>query len=90
MAASNYPAKPSTGDRIDGLDAALPLGAFVFHAGTRSSGEATVTSGGRVLVVGAYGPDLAAARDTAYDAVSGITWRGEHHRTDIGHRALAR
>jgi phosphoribosylamine--glycine ligase len=64
--------------------------AFVFHAGTRAIGDAVVTSGGRVLVVGAYGPALEVARTIAYDAVSRITWRGEHHRTDIGHRALAK
>jgi phosphoribosylamine--glycine ligase len=90
MAAENYPAKPTTGDRIEGLDASMPDGAFVFHAGTAKSGDAVVTSGGRVLAVGAYAPSFAAARTIAYEAVSRITWRGEHHRTDIGHRALAR
>jgi phosphoribosylamine--glycine ligase len=90
MAAENYPAKPTTGDRIEGLDASMPEGAFVFHAGTAKSGDAVVTSGGRVLAVGAYAPSFAAARTIAYEAVSRITWRGEHHRTDIGHRALAR
>jgi phosphoribosylamine---glycine ligase len=88
MAAENYPAKPTTGDRIDGLDAPLPEGAFVFHAGTRVEGDAVVTSGGRVLTVGAYGTSFESARNTAYQAVSQIAWRGEHHRHDIGHRAL--
>ena len=90
MAAEHYPAKPTTGDRIDGLDRAIPEGAFVLHAGTRLDGDAVVTSGGRVLTVGAYASSLVAARGLAYEAVSGITWRGEHHRADIGHRALAR
>ena len=90
MAAEHYPAKPTTGDRIDGLDRAIPGGAFVFHAGTRAEEDAVVTSGGRVLTVGAYASSLAAARSLAYETVSGITWRGEHHRADIGHRALAR
>lgn len=90
MAAENYPGKPTTGDRIDGLDRPVPPAAFVFHAGTRATDQAVVTSGGRVLVVGAYGPSLETARSVAYEAVSRITWRGEHHRTDIGHRALPR
>lgn len=90
MAAEHYPAKPTTGDRIEGLGSAPPEGAFVFHAGTRASGDALVTAGGRVLTVGAHGPTFAVARDRAYAAVSRITWRGEHHRTDIGHRALTR
>ena len=90
MAAEHYPAKPTTGDRIEGLDLPVPDGAFVLHAGTRAEGDAVVTSGGRVLTVGAHGASLEAARSVAYEAVSRITWRGEHHRTDIGHRALAR
>jgi phosphoribosylamine---glycine ligase len=90
MAAEHYPAKPATGDRIDGLDVPVPAGAFVFHAGTKKVPEGIVTAGGRVLVVGAYAPSLSDARSIAYEAVSRISWRGEHHRTDIGHRALPR
>ena len=88
MAAERYPASPATGDRIDGLDASVPEGAYVYHAGTRRDGDAIVTAGGRVLTVGAHAASLAEARDLAYRAVSGIRWRGEHHRSDIGHRAL--
>jgi phosphoribosylamine--glycine ligase len=62
----------------------------VYHAGTKIEGDAVVTSGGRVLTVGAYGASFASARDVAYEAVSRIRWRGEHHRQDIGHRALSR
>jgi phosphoribosylamine--glycine ligase len=89
MAAEGYPAKPAVGDRIEGLDAELAEGAFVFHAGTAVEGDGVVTAGGRVLAVGAYAASFAAARDLAYLAVSRIHWRGEHHRNDIGHRALA-
>ncbi len=89
MAAEHYPAKPTVGDRIEGLDAPLAEGAFVFHAGTAVDGDAVVTAGGRVLAVGAYASSFAAARDVAYLAVSRIHWRGEHHRKDIGHRAMA-
>jgi phosphoribosylamine--glycine ligase len=88
MASERYPASPATGDRIEGLDAALPSGTYVYHAGTKRDGEAVVTAGGRVLTVGAEGPSLAEARDAAYAAVDRIRWRGEHHRSDIGHRAL--
>ena len=88
MAAERYPPSPATGDRIEGLDAPVPEGAYVYHAGTRRDGEAILTAGGRVLTVGAHAASLAEARDLAYRAVSGIRWRGEHHRTDIGHHAL--
>lgn len=90
MAAENYPAAPTTGDRITGVDEAATLpGACVYHAGTKREDDHLVTSGGRVLTVGATAPTLHAAREIAYAAVSKITWRGEHHRSDIGHRALS-
>ena len=90
MAAEHYPARPALGDRIEGLDAPLPEGTFVLHAGTKAEGDAVVTAGGRVLTVGAYGASFESARDRAYEAVSLLRFRGEHHRKDIGHRALAR
>ena len=90
MAAEGYPARPVAGDVITGLDAPLAAGVYVCHAGTTRVDEAIVTSGGRVLTVGAQGPSFEAARAAAYSAVEKIHWRGEHHRHDIGPRALSR
>jgi phosphoribosylamine--glycine ligase len=89
MAAAGYPGKPRTGDRILGLDAPLPSGAFVRHAGTaRALDGSVVTHGGRVLAVGARASVLEQAARIAYDVVARIGWEGEHHRHDIGRRAL--
>jgi phosphoribosylamine--glycine ligase len=89
MAAAGYPARPRTGDRIEGLDAPLPPGAFVYHAGTERAADGTIrTHGGRVLAVGAAAGTLEEAARIAYRAVRGIHWEGEHHRSDIGRRAL--
>jgi phosphoribosylamine---glycine ligase len=91
MAAEGYPGKVRTGDRIEGLDAPVPPGAFVMHAGTaRGPDGSVVTSGGRVLTVGGHAGTLEEAVRIAYDAVSLIRWPGEHHRRDIGHRSLER
>jgi phosphoribosylamine--glycine ligase len=91
MAAEGYPARPRTGDRIEGLDQALPPGAFILHAGTaRSPDGAVVTAGGRVLAVGASAPTLDAAARIAYQVAGGIRWAGEHHRSDIGRRGGVR
>jgi phosphoribosylamine---glycine ligase len=90
MAAHGYPATPRTGDVIGGLGAPLAEGAYVLHAGTKAAPEGIVTAGGRVLVVGAQAQSLAAARERAYEAVARIRWDGEHHRSDIGHRALGK
>ena len=88
MAAEHYPATPVTGDRIEGLEIELNKGQFLCHAGTTTRGADTVTKGGRVLSVGACSDTLEGARAAAYDAVAKISFRGEHHRGDIGHRAL--
>ncbi|MCL2447955.1 MAG: phosphoribosylamine--glycine ligase [Polyangiaceae bacterium] len=89
MAAEGYPGKPRLGDRIDGLGSALGAGAFVLHAGTvRGKGGEVLTAGGRVLLAGAHAPTLAGASRLAYETVARIRWPGEHHRRDIGHRAL--
>jgi phosphoribosylamine--glycine ligase len=91
MAAAGYPGKPRTGDPIEGLDLPLPRGAFVRHAGTsRAPDGRVVTSGGRVLAAGAHAPTLDEAARLAYQVVGRIHWQGEHHRHDIGARALAR
>jgi phosphoribosylamine--glycine ligase len=91
LAAEGYPAAPRVGDAIAGLDAALPAGVAIYHAGTmRSPAGAIVTAGGRVLNVAAQGASLREAADKAYAAVSGVDFRGAQHRKDIGYRALTR
>jgi phosphoribosylamine--glycine ligase len=85
LAAEGYPAKPRTGDVIEGLE-----GEMIFHAGTKRDGDRVVTNGGRVLCVTATGPDLRVAHDRAYAAVAKIHFAGEHHRADIGARALGK
>ena len=91
MAAQHYPDTPRTGDVIHGLDAALPAGSKVFHAGTGfdAAGD-VVTSGGRVLCACALGDTVADAQRAAYAAVDTISWDGEFHRSDIGWRAVGR
>ena len=90
MAAHGYPASVRKNDAIHGLDADFS-DAKVFHAGTAtgSAGE-VLTSGGRVLCVCALGETVEMAQRGAYHAVGRIRWSGEHHRSDIGYRAIAR
>jgi phosphoribosylamine--glycine ligase len=88
LAAEGYPRSPRTGDVIEGLDKADAMDdVTVFRAGVDcDEAGRLVTAGGRVLTVTALGDDLAAARATAYDAVSAISWPGMHYRTDIADR----
>ena len=57
--------------------------ALLFPAGMADG----VTTGGRVLAVTGLGPDLAAARAAAYEAMAGIEFDGMQVRRDIGWRA---
>lgn len=86
MASGGYPGKYPTGKSIDGLDRVN--NATVFHAGTRRENDQLVTAGGRVLGVTALGRDLAAARDSAYAAVSQIRFENAHYRRDIAAKGL--
>lgn len=88
MASNGYPGAYQTGSIIGNLETATAAGELVFHAATRKDKGETVANGGRVLGVTALGPDLAAAREAAYRAVSAIDWPGGFYRRDIGWRAL--
>ena len=84
VAAAGYPAAPRTGDPISGLDDAADVeGVHVLHAGTKVVEGDLVGAGGRVLAVTAVRETLAAARDSAYEAVGRISMPGSHHRSDI-------
>ena len=84
VASEGYPAKPRTGDPVEGLDErdALPAG-HVVHAGTALRDGTLVTAGGRVLAVTAVGRDVADARAKAYAGVDLVRIDGAHHRSDI-------
>ena len=85
LATCDYPAAPSAGELITGLEAAEATGALVFHAGTRRGPDGGwETNGGRVLAVVGRGGDLAAARRAAEDAAGAIRFAGLRRRRDIG------
>ncbi len=85
LASPGYPGTSRTGAWIDGIESAeREEGVHVFHAGTKKSGGAWVTAGGRVLAVQASGPSLSAALEKAYGAAGGIRFEGMQYRTDIG------
>ncbi|MGM0451593.1 MAG: phosphoribosylamine--glycine ligase [Thermodesulfobacteriota bacterium] len=91
MAAKGYPGAYSKGMPVSGLDRVEETPEVaVFHAGTSEKDGRLVTDGGRVLGVTALGDDIATAISRAYRAVSAIFWEEEHHRTDIGKKALDR
>jgi len=87
-AAEHYPATPTKGDVISGIDTAQSIdNVVVFQAGTKEgpSGE-ILTDGGRVLAVTAIAPSVEDALRTAYEASDKINFRGRQMRRDIGER----
>jgi phosphoribosylamine--glycine ligase len=90
MAAGNYPGEPRKGDVISGLDGLDSSTGKVFHAGTKLRDGQVITDGGRVLCACALGDTVGQAQKNAYALVGSIHWNGEHHRSDIGFRAIAR
>lgn len=83
LAAPGYPGAPVTGGEITGVEEAGAV-ATVHHAGTALTDTgALVSAGGRVLSITGEGETLAAARATAYEAISRIALADSHYRTDI-------
>lgn len=86
VAAPGYP--ESYPKNIPMQVAAAPEGINIFHAGTKLSGDALLTSGGRVIAATAVGDSLRAAVDRAYEGVKLIKFEGMYYRKDIAHRAF--
>jgi len=89
MASGGYPGEYETGKEINGLEEASKLKeVVVFNAGVAKEGKILKTAGGRVLGVTARAQGIKEAIDLAYKGVAKISFAGEHHRTDIGKKAL--
>ena len=89
IASGGYPESYAKGKTIDGVAEADRLPEVkVFHAGTKSENDQTLTSGGRVLGVTSVGDDLRTTLDAAYQAVKKISFDGAYYRSDIGAKAI--
>ena len=82
LVSGGYPGPYEKGFPIKGLESVE--NALVFHAGAKNHGDKTVTSGGRVLAVTAFGNDYKAALSKSYQAISKITFQGMNYRKDLG------
>lgn len=82
MVSQGYPGEYEKGKLINGINSSND--ALVFHAGTKLSGGAVQTDGGRVLAVTGVDEDLASAREKAYSGVDKLSWDGLSFRKDIG------
>ena len=84
LAGGDYPAAPSRGQAIEGIESAQARGGLVFHSGTRRSQASDwETNGGRIVTVVGRGSDLSTAREAAERSADAITWPDMHRRHDI-------
>ncbi|MEX2049530.1 MAG: phosphoribosylamine--glycine ligase, partial [Gemmatimonadota bacterium] len=87
VAAAGYPGSYAKGKPIR-LPPELETaeGVLVFHAGTERTGDALVTSGGRVLAVTALADSFAAASKRSRAGAALVEFEGAFFRSDIGWR----
>ena len=88
LASGGYPKSYKKNLPIDGVTKAKSLGALVFHAGTKISGDELLTSGGRVLGVTIIAPTLREAVYKVYRCVDVIHFDDMHYRHDIAAKAM--
>ncbi len=85
LASKGYPGSYQKGFAINNLD---QVDAHVAHMGTAFKDGQLVTNGGRVLMVIAEGPTIAAAREKVYAEVAKIDCENLFFRNDIAHCAF--
>jgi phosphoribosylamine--glycine ligase len=82
LVSGGYPKAYKKGKPIYGLNSVVD--SLCFHAGTRSDGPSSVTSGGRVLAVTSYGKNIEFAMKKSYESIDKISFEGMNYRKDIG------
>lgn len=85
LVSGGYPGPYEKGKEVDGLDILREDDVIVFHAGTVTQDQKTLTAGGRVLAVSAYGEDVPGAVRRSLRIIDFIEFEGMYFRRDIGH-----
>ncbi|HUH73601.1 MAG TPA: phosphoribosylamine--glycine ligase [Chitinophagales bacterium] len=82
LASGGYPEDFEKGFEITAIDAVKD--AIVFHAGTLSKDDKTLSNGGRVLAVTSLDKDWLKALEKSNQAAATIQYQGKYYRKDIG------
>jgi phosphoribosylamine--glycine ligase len=82
LVSGGYPEKYEKGKVIAGLEDVE--NSIAFHAGTKRSGEAILTNGGRVLAITSFGKGIENALSKSFTNAEKISYEGKYYRKDIG------
>ena len=77
-----YPEAYEKGKEISGIENIKD--SIVYHAGTKSNNEKTVTNGGRVIAVTSFGEDFHEALQKSYQSIEKLHFDGMYYRKDLG------
>lgn len=83
LVSHGYPGDYEKNKEITGLN--NTNGSLLFHAGTKTENEKTLTNGGRVLAVTSYGADIKLALELSYKNAAVVDFKGKNYRKDIGY-----
>ena len=82
LVSGGYPGDYQKGKVISGLDKVTD--SIVFHAGTSTLNNQTVTNGGRVVAISSYGNTKDEALTKSFRNADQIVFDGKYYRKDIG------
>jgi len=82
LVAGGYPGDYEKGNAISGFESITS--SMVFHAGTKHTGTAVVTYGGRVMAVSSFGDTKNEALAVSFENANKILFIGKYFRRDIG------
>lgn len=82
LVSNGYPENYEQGKPITGLEDVTE--SMIFHAATKSEGDQTLTSGGRVMTVTSLGKNMTEAIEKSYRSIAKINYSNKYLRKDIG------
>jgi phosphoribosylamine--glycine ligase len=82
-----YPGDYIKGYEIEGLNQTV-ANSMIFHAGTATENDLTITSGGRVLAITSMGDAVADCVAQSKNILSGIRFKKMYYRNDIGYEFM--
>jgi len=82
LVSGGYPEAYEKGKEMTGIDSVT--NSIVFHAGTTTSDNKVVTSGGRVMAITSFGETIEEALKTTYTSIDKIHFDKMNYRKDIG------